>query len=294
MVAHFKTQQTLWSQGAQLLDIKQLPTESFEEFAIKVQKLGRKAGVDDEKVRLFIIHGCRGDVRQALLMTGATLSIPEMERVAQLVETAKEGEKSSLEQAIKRVEMKVDAMNVAPVTKEDRGEASQESPTGPRQEQPSQQPRRSWTGQREQTQGWSRPPQPYQYAPRQQYQQRRGGGWSSNQDQYPQMNEWQGQRNMFRGRRDETAIRTANQAGQFGRPPRGGQRNTGPGRFTGDCTTCGNSSLHEYTGDGSCPALGLTCFRCGRLGHMRRVCTTTRNDNQQGQMGPPQGGPNQA
>ena len=186
MVAHFKTQQTMWSQGTQLLDVKQQPSETFEEFVIRVQRLGRKVGVDEEKIRMFIIHGARADIRHSLLLTGATLSIGEMERVAQLVETAKEGQDQSLAQAIKRVELKVDAMNVLAATadRESREEVAQGFTGGvdqgpPRPGPPRQQARRSWAGQRGGGQGWSNqnsPQQTYQRSNNWQYDGAQGQG----------------------------------------------------------------------------------------------------------------------
>jgi len=68
-----------------------------------------------------------------------------------------------------------------------------------------------------------------------------------------------------------------------GRGPRGQSRyyNTGPGRhfnrqgsgiqMTSSCDRCGH--FHAVN---RCPATNMSCFNCGRMGHLRAKCRTAR------------------
>ena len=258
-----------------------------------MQSLGRKVGFDDEKIRLIILHGAIPKIKENIALIKADPSIEEMERVANVVESSMQSNKSSLEQAIKRVEMKVDAMNVAMNTGQDQQDGCYA--VEPEEEIKSRlavqyRNQRLQNGQRGQNNGY----QNNSY---------RGNSYSNSGYQS------NGYRQGGRGQEVSQGRGYVPRQGQYmqrgtsnGSGPNGPQRNpAGPlsnrnqqGRervtFSWDCQSCGESSLHAYSRDGSCPALQMQCYQCGRVGHLRRCCGMTgpRGQSSGGPSGPPQ------
>ena len=286
-----------------MLDTSQKETEKFEEYVIKMQSMGRKVGFDKEKIRLIIMHGATPEIKEKILMMGAhDSSIEEMERVAQLVEASSAKNRSSLEQAIKRVEMKVDAMNVAVVGENmDMSEIQVERLSAAGQGQRfgtgGQGQRRDLQGQ----QGWQNKGNEFQ--PRQMSWGQATGpdrGWMRNETQFVQRGRFEPRGGgTFRGRGPESGPRME---GQFNgqRSQFSGQRSRFDGqngysggprnRLPWDCPTCGSLELHNYTEDNTCPARRLSCYGCGAQGHLRRCCRSQAPTNQPsgGPRGPPQ------
>ena len=118
MAEYFQHEQATFLLGTRLMELKQLEGERFEDFVIKVQKMARTANFDQDRVKLFVIAGCRPRIKQAILLAGETTSLKEMERIASLIESTPEENKSSLEQAIRRIEVKVDTMHVSTLARE--------------------------------------------------------------------------------------------------------------------------------------------------------------------------------
>jgi hypothetical protein len=288
---HFRHELTLWTQGSQIMDMKQKNGEKFEEWALTIQKLARKVSFDAEKTRMLILHGALPKIKQAILLQGAQISIQEMERVALLVEVSQEEDRCSLEQALKRVELKVDSMNMSAIL----GREAAQTQQVPQYQQPAQQqPSTMNPAYREQSQergGFNRNQnqdrqyngnQGGQYQPRGGYQgnrgnqrgrgsfQQRGGYQGNRQNQYQQS----GTQNQYQQRPQQNWYPQQNQY-QQGNQPENQQQ-------TQNCTYCGNMALHAYTQDGACPAKAMYCYNCGRQGHMKRVC-------RQGRVGPNRG-----
>ena len=295
---HFKLQQTMWTQGAQLMNTKQQENETFEEYVITLQKLARKVNFEEDKLKMIILHGALPKIKNAIMMVGGVESIKEMERIAALVESTTESSKSSLEQAIKRVEMKVDAMNVTMIGGREEeflcaveGDRTRRSATTPK---PQELPGDNWQGNR------------------QGYQERNQGRQYQNQYRTNSQNVWQGGQQMGQQRQESTQGegwgqdnrgRPRNQYGQGGNRGQygGNQRNNQrgqPGRIPQyrdmpwDCPTCGDQALHVHTGNGSCPAAQMQCYSCQQVGHLKRCCQY--NNQQRGPPGPPSGGQGQA
>jgi hypothetical protein len=73
-----------------------------------------------------------------------------------------------------------------------------------------------------------------------------------------------------------------------------GARGSGPGT-RGDGTMCNNCGRHRCNGGDGCPAIGVTCHRCDKVGHFARQCmaaqpaSAQRSAGQRGRGGPGRG-----
>lgn len=69
----------------------------------------------------------------------------------------------------------------------------------------------------------------------------------------------------------------ANWTGSIGIPPRVTPK---------ECSRCGNTSKHK---EGKCPAMGMTCNKCGKPNHFSNVCRGGKSEDENAQHGSQQG-----
>ena len=217
----------------EMFSVKQLPTQSVDEFVAHLQQLSKSVGADDKMVRFAVLNGLRTPIanyvtqKQPKDMT----ELLEAARIAELTCSVSEPESAvsvqlaCVQDQLRQITTKLDSSTVSAV--DDRNGQGQTRTPSPRRVRFSDERTRAAGGYRSPTRDFS---------PRGRFPRRDSRG---------------------RG---------------FGRPPRNFFRPPRQGndfRSQTQCYRCGGPQHQSFN---ACPAVNRECRFCGKYGHFQRVC----------------------
>ena len=244
-----------WTMQANVWEEKQKEGENFDNYYARIEKLARKAEMNDEMKRNALLHGMNCELRNAMLISGSANSLEDMRKIAMIVETGggHENPMSDVKDSLRRLEKKFEDVTISPIEKP----AAQPAARG-------NGGRGTWYGGR--GRGFynnrGRNDGSYQRTEKSDGQSYgRGQGWQ--------------RRGQGRGYSRNGRGRGAwNGSVQQSTQP---QRNDRVPNNTSECSRCGSWERHAKTNDQQCPALKVECRKCFKIGHFAQCCRSRMN-----------------
>ena len=213
----------------------QRPAEKVRDYVAQMQKLAKRIpGLDDDLLIWVIVKGLRPFIKASVIQHKA-----EMKTLADLLQYAKLAESAG----VGATDDDSDDRQIRQLRDEIRAGREEVQQLNARMT------RMTLSAVQQRSPTPTRRPQRVSF--------RRDGGWEEQRVGGPN--------------RGATSFTRDNRRGQY--RPGNNNRMTqssgyGPGTMSRECSRCGR----RHTDNRPCPAVGMTCFNCGRIGHLRARC----------------------